>query len=51
MELLNDIITMLEYNFSNRRIVVAAVFFIFIISNPVIEKLDRIKLNYGLIEP
>lgn len=30
---------------------VATVFFLFIISQPMIEKLDRIKIKYGLIEP
>lgn len=29
---------------------VATVFFLFIISNPMIEKLDRIKIKYGFIE-
>ncbi len=30
---------------------VATVFFLFVISQPMIEKLDRIKIKYGLIEP
>ncbi|MFR1707717.1 MAG: ECF transporter S component [Clostridium sp.] len=30
---------------------VATIFFLFILSNPMIEKLDRIKIKYGLIEP
>lgn len=29
----------------------ATVFFLFIISEPMIEKLDRIKIKYGIIEP
>lgn len=29
----------------------ATVFFLFIISQPMIEKLDRIKIKYGLVEP
>lgn len=29
----------------------ATVFFLFVISQPMIEKLDRIKIKYGLIEP
>lgn len=29
----------------------ATVFFLFIMTNPMIEKLDRIKIKYGLIEP
>ena len=29
----------------------ATIFFLFIISNPMIEKLDRIKIKYGFIEP
>lgn len=30
---------------------IATVFFLFVISQPMIEKLDRIKIKYGLIEP
>ncbi|WP_243125507.1 ECF transporter S component [Clostridium amazonitimonense] len=30
---------------------ISTVFFLFIISEPMIEKLDRIKIKYGLIEP
>lgn len=30
---------------------IATVFFLFILSRPMIEKLDRIKVKYGLIEP
>ena len=30
--------------------VVATIFFLFIISKPMIEKLDRIKIKYGLIQ-
>lgn len=30
---------------------ISTVFFLFIISQPMIEKLDRIKIKYGLIEP
>ena len=29
---------------------VATIFFLFIISKPMIEKLDRIKIKYGLIQ-
>ncbi|TBL77644.1 ECF transporter S component [Paenibacillus thalictri] len=30
---------------------IATVFFLFVISQPMIEKLDRIKIKYGLIDP
>ncbi|HBC95092.1 MAG TPA: ECF transporter S component [Pelotomaculum sp.] len=30
---------------------VATVFFLFVLSRPMIEKLDRIKIKYGLLEP
>ena len=30
---------------------IATVFFLFILSQPMIEKLDRIKIKYGFIEP
>jgi energy-coupling factor transport system substrate-specific component len=29
----------------------ATVFFLFVLSRPMIEKLDRIKIKYGLLEP
>ena len=30
---------------------ISTVFFLFVISGPMIEKLDRIKIKYGLVEP